>query len=71
MNDRELMEALLTGNSGKKQAGFEPDPQFKEPCFHLSHRPPTGMVIPRGQRYRHVCPGCGEETVIRSINVTC
>lgn len=59
------------GGGSKKQSGLEPDPQYKEPCFHIGHRPPTGMVIPVGMRYRHVCPGCGNETVIRSHNVTC
>lgn len=55
----------------KKQSGFEDIPEYKEPCFHYSHRPPTGMVIPRGKQYRHVCPGCGQETLITPPRITC
>lgn len=44
----------------KKTSGFEDDPECAEynPCASYSHNPPTGLVVPRGKRYRHVCPGC-------------
>ncbi|WKL16589.1 hypothetical protein QYQ99_03265 [Comamonas testosteroni] len=27
-------------------------------CIHPGHNPPTGLYIPPGKGYRHVCPGC-------------
>ncbi len=54
-----------------KQGGFEPIPGFVEPCLDPSHKPPTHLVIPRGQQYRHVCPTCGAEVVMRGSTVTC
>lgn len=30
-----------------------------ETCIHPEHNPPTGLYIPPGKGYRHVCPGCG------------
>lgn len=27
-------------------------------CIHPEHDPPTGLYIPPGKGYRHVCPGC-------------
>lgn len=71
MTDKELLEYQLNGIPGQKKSGFEVDPDIPKPCFHQEHRPPTGMVIPPGLRYRHVCPGCGTEVVIRSVRVTC
>jgi hypothetical protein len=34
-------------------------------CIHPSHQFPSGLYIPPGKKYRHVCPGCGStQTVI-------
>lgn len=27
-------------------------------CIHPEHDPPTGLYIPAGKGYRHVCPAC-------------
>ena len=32
-------------------------------CRHPGHEFPTMLYIPPGKGYRHVCPGCGKETV--------
>ena len=29
-----------------------------ETCIHPEHEPPSGLYIPSGKGYRHVCPGC-------------
>lgn len=70
--DNDLIAAMIR-QENENGSGFEPDPEFnrKAPCFHQSHRPPTGMVIPIGQRYRHVCPGCKEVTFLKSHRMTC
>lgn len=33
-------------------------------CRHPEHNPPTGICIPQGKGYKHVCPGCGESRVL-------
>lgn len=52
----------------KKESGFEDDPRGK-PCMHPEHQPPSHMVITQGKIYRHVCPGCGGEVVLRPPQV--
>jgi len=52
----------------KKESGFE-DLPVEERCLHASHEPPAHMVIPSGKIYRHVCPGCGHEVVLRPRNI--
>ena len=47
-----------------RKSGFEDDPAPK-PCRHNEHDPPGHMVIPEGKIYRHICPGCGAEMVLR------
>lgn len=27
-------------------------------CIHPEHEPPSGLYIPPGKGYSHVCPGC-------------
>ena len=41
-----------------RKSGFEPDPRPKV-CTDPNHGPPTMLVVPLGQRYRHVCQRCG------------
>jgi hypothetical protein len=54
----------------KKESGFEDDPRKSSlPCRHPEHDPPGHMVIPRGKIYRHVCPSCGMELVLRPPEV--
>jgi len=53
-----------------KQSGFEPLDGVWEPlCTHHEHNAPTHLVVPPGQQYRHVCPKCGNEQVIRPVMV--
>ena len=52
------------------KSGFEDDPYFNEICRHPEHEPPNMLVIPEGMIYRHVCPGCGKTTILRSHGVT-
>jgi hypothetical protein len=51
------------------KSGFENDDQEKI-CLHPQHEPPMHLYIPHGKRYRHVCPGCGRELVIRGSGIT-
>jgi hypothetical protein len=53
----------------KKHDYFE-DMPVQERCRHPEHEPPNMLVIPAGKRYRHVCPGCGRETIIHSSSPT-
>lgn len=47
-----------------KKSGFEDIPA-QERCINLEHEPPMFLYIPPGKQYRHVCPGCGKERVLR------
>lgn len=40
-------------------------------CIHPEHNPPMHLCIPYGKQYRHVCPACGKETVMKSQQITC
>lgn len=60
------MDDLLEG-FGK--GGFEPM-DVKQTCNDPSHSPPGLLHIPYGQQYRHICPACGAEKVIKSSAVT-
>ena len=33
-------------------------------CRHPGHEPPSGLYIPPGKGYRHICPGCGSARVV-------
>lgn len=54
----------------KSPSGFEPLDTDLIPCLDPSHPPPTHLYIPPGQQYRHVCPRCGCETILRSNYVS-
>ncbi|MFA5234766.1 MAG: hypothetical protein WC390_10235 [Sulfurimonas sp.] len=49
--------------SKKNRGGFEDIPKV-ERCTHPQHNPPNMLWIPPGKQYRHICPGCGKETVL-------
>lgn len=53
------------------KGGFEDIPKdtWKQPCWNPQHEPPMHMVIPPGKQYRHVCPGCHQETVICPLDI--
>lgn len=44
------------------KSGLEPIPGYVQSCSSVYHAPPA-IQVPAGQRYRHVCPRCGEVTL--------
>jgi len=54
-----------------KQSGFEDMVEANKLCIHPEHNPPMHLCIPYGKQYRHVCPDCGKETVMKSPQITC
>lgn len=58
----------MDNEKDKRKSGFEDDPDWGKnmPCRHREHNPPSHMVVPPGKIYRHVCPGCGRESTMRS-----
>jgi hypothetical protein len=56
---------VAKSDMGMPESGFEPyEPPPNESCNHPEHNPPNMMVIPQGQRYRHVCPSCGQMVIL-------
>ncbi|BCP56267.1 hypothetical protein K32_48840 [Kaistia sp. 32K] len=55
--------------TSRLQSGFEDD-DLPSICRHPGHNPPTGLHVPEGKRYRHVCPGCGFTAILRSQGLT-
>ncbi len=55
-------------NNEKRRSGFEDLPQ-KEICSDPEHNPPMHLWVPHGQQFRHVCPGCGQEKVLRGSGI--
>lgn len=54
----------------EKRGGFEPaTPRGEPPCSHPQHRPPMHLWVPPGTQYRHICPACGFEAVLRHSGV--
>lgn len=49
--------------------GLEPIPKEELPCDDMSHFPPNFICIPYGMQYRHKCPSCGHESIVRSSEV--
>ncbi len=56
----------------QRKGGMEPIPDnaWAKPCNHPEHKAPTMICIPAGKQYRHVCPACGAEVILRGSNVT-
>lgn len=54
----------------KPKSGMRPISDPIKTCPHHDHRPPTHLHIPYAHEYVHVCPGCGNTTVMRSSDVT-
>ena len=52
-----------------KQGGYEDD-DLPSICRNPSHNPPTGLYIPEGKRYRHICPACGYTVVLRPCAIS-
>jgi hypothetical protein len=55
----------MQGSQKRKPSGFEPLPKRFIPCNHPQHNPPGHLYIPPGSQFRHVCPGCGAEMILR------
>lgn len=67
---REDMLEIVKGvkDQDKKESGFETIDEHA--CHHPEHFGPTHLYIPAGQQYRHVCPGCGQNTILRGSGAT-
>lgn len=52
-----------------RRSGFE-DVPLPQRCRHPEHEPPSHLYIPPGKQYRHICPGCGRESVLRPTHAT-
>lgn len=59
----------MTQGNDPKQSGFEDIP-VQQRCLNPQHEPPGHLCIPAGKQYRHVCPGCGRETLLRPPQIT-
>jgi hypothetical protein len=61
-------------NSSEVQpvSGFEDDDDGAQLPFCVSpeHNPPTHLYVPAGKRYRHVCPVCGQQGLLRGSPLT-
>ncbi len=59
-------------NKNKRESGFEDDPLLPQTkiCRDPEHEPPNMLVIQQGKIYRHVCPTCGREVILRPTNFT-
>lgn len=53
----------------KQESGFYKLPK-EQTCTHPEHSFPMHIYIPRGQGYRHVCPGCGKVQVAHNHGVS-
>lgn len=66
-NEEDDLSSYIPGNikplNEKENSGFF-DLPIKRQCFHPGHNPPSHICIPPGKGYRHVCPKCGQVTVI-------
>lgn len=51
------------------RSGLEPIPPEEKPCDDMNHFPPNYICIPYGMQYRHKCPSCGVESILRSPEV--
>lgn len=49
---------------------IEDIPNWKAKCTSTGHNPPTHICIPYGKQLKHVCPTCGNITVIQAPNIT-
>ena len=47
--------------------GFFNLPHFF-PCQHPEHSPPSMLHVPNGQGYRHICPKCGNISILTSLS---
>jgi len=70
-NFENIILDLIGEQAEKKESGFFDLPKmYTDACRHREHNPPGHMVIPRGQGYRHVCPGCGAVRILMPHQIT-
>jgi hypothetical protein len=60
--NKKRIEKFLNKNK-EKESGFFDLPNTNR-CMHPEHNPPTGICIPQGKGYRHVCPACGKVQIV-------
>jgi len=61
----------MNGNNlDKEESHFEDDETYFQPCLDPSHNPPMHLYIPPGQKFVHICPNCGNKTIISGNIVT-
>jgi hypothetical protein len=55
-----------------RESRIEDDPDVQQVragdkrCRHPRHHPPGDVAIPYGKRFRHICPRCGWELLVRT-----
>ena len=65
---REQVEDILSQRVKTEKfykPGFFNLPHFF-PCQHPEHSPPSMLHVPNGQGYRHICPQCGNISILTS-----
>jgi hypothetical protein len=68
--DDDVYDVWMEAVRNKKRGGLEPIPDQLRQCSDPEHRPPTHISIPNGMQYRHICPTCGLEQVLRPIKAS-
>ena len=56
--------------TAKEKSGFFDLHTEKKICNNPDHKVPTGISIPKGKGYKHVCPACGEVTIVTPSQTT-
>ena len=68
--DGKVIKSRDVFNIEKEESHFEDD-DIKSPCANSEHNPPMHLHIPAGKKYIHICPSCGNRTVLHSISTLC
>lgn len=71
-NDKNYYEQLKALNElrDRKSGFFDLEPTLSKKCNHPDHEPPKHLHIPQGKGYRHICSGCGKETILIPPQIT-
>lgn len=56
-------------NEPNSSFNIEPTINKDYVCIHHEHNPPQHLYIPAGKSYKYICPGCGKETIVSSLNI--
>lgn len=60
---KSLEEILQTPIERKEKSGFF-DLEKNSACSNPEHKPPTHLHIPQGKGYKHICPSCGQISIL-------